>query len=190
MPYLPSFYEEILDFVELTDTETAEIISIEQAVQQLFDNQFVMTSSEQGIKRREKILGIQADSATETLDFRRKRIINRYSTKPPFTMRYLQERLDFLVGAGRAIISVDVQNFVLTVTVGIDEAAVFKEVEHTVKTTKPANMVYRQNTALGDSLSFEEHISTRALTRMTRLGTAWKLGSTPFAIVEPEVIVK
>ncbi|WP_206108572.1 putative phage tail protein [Paenibacillus thiaminolyticus] len=50
----------------------------------LLDDQFVLTSSVDGIKRREKMLGIQADSSLETIEFRRQRIINRYQMKPPF----------------------------------------------------------------------------------------------------------
>jgi len=188
--YLPGFYHDIIDFVEWINTEEAELLTARDAVQQLFDDQFVMTSQEQAIKRREKILGIQADPQTESLDFRRKRIINRYSTKPPFTIRYLQERLDFLVGQGHAIASVDPLNFILTITAKINEASIFKEVEHTIKAIKPANIIYRQETALEDTIKLEEHISMQKLTRDTRLSTLWRLGVTPFAVLEQEVILK
>ncbi|WP_273483588.1 putative phage tail protein [Desulforamulus ruminis] len=190
LAYLPEYYHDVVDFKELTAAEEPEFISLDQAIQQLFDDQFVMTGSEQATKRREKMLGIQADPTTETLDFRRRRIVNRYSTKPPLTIRFLQQRLDFLVGPGRAITSVDVQNFVLTVTAALDDAAVFREVERTVKQAKPANMVYRQETAIEDTIALEEHISMRALTRKTRLSTTWRLGVVPFAEMGPEVILK
>ncbi|MBW7454664.1 putative phage tail protein [Paenibacillus sepulcri] len=190
MDYLPEFYHDIVDFAEWTGTEEVEMVSAAQAVQQLFDDQFVMTSQEQAIKRREKILGIQADPLTESLDFRKKRIINRYSTKPPFTIRYLQERLDFLVGTGHTIASVDPLHFILTVTAKIEEASLFKEVEYTVKAIKPANIIYRQETALEDTIKLEEHISLQKLNRETRLSTLWHLGRTPFAVLEQEVILK
>lgn len=190
MAQLPEFYHDILDFIELTETQESEVISVEQAINQLFDNEFVMSSNERAVRRRERMLGIQADPTRETLDFRKKRLVNRYSTKPPFTMRYLQERLDFLVGQGRAITSVDPQSFVLRVTAGIEDAALFKEVEHTVKSIKPANVVYQQETALGDTLVFSESISMRTLTRETRLSTLWRLGRRPFAVGSEEVIVK
>lgn len=190
MAQLPEFYHDILDFIELTETQESEVISVEKAINQLFDNQFVMSSNERAVRRRERMLGIQADPTRETLDFRKKRLVNRYSTKPPFTIRYLQERLDFLVGQGRAITSVDQQSFVLRVTAGIEDAALFKEVEHTVKSIKPANVVYQQETALGDTLVFSENISMRTLTRETRLSTLWRLGRTPFAVGSEEVIVK
>jgi hypothetical protein len=189
MPYLPDYYREIKDFTDLAGTETIELDSLEAAVQRLFDDQFVMTASADAVKRREQMLGIQADPATESLDFRRKRLINRYSTKPPFTVRYLQQQLDSLVGPGLAIVSVDVQQFILYVTANIENANVFKEVQFTVETIKPANLIYQQNTALGDTVELEERVSMRTLTWETRLGS-WQLGAVPFASVGPEVIVK
>lgn len=190
MEYLPSFYHDIFEFAELTDTESKEILTVQQAIDRLFDNQFVMTSDERAVKRREQILGIQADPKTETLEFRKKRLINRYSTKPPFTVRYLQKQLDYLVGLGRVIVSVDAKSFLLTVTANIDDAAVFKEVERTVRVVKPANITYQQKTSLEAKIIFNERISKQALTRQTRLSTNWKLGVTPFATAEPEVRIK
>ncbi|WP_330163262.1 putative phage tail protein [Paenibacillus woosongensis] len=189
MQYLPVLYHDVVDFVELTETESQEWISVEKAINQLLDDQFVVSASMQAIKRREKILGIQADPATETLEFRRKRLINRYSTKPPFTVRYLQRQLDFLVGAGLTIVSVDPQAFMLTVTTNLDDAAVFKEVEHTVKVLKPANMIYQQQTSLGDVIGLEERITGKEIDWNYKLGE-WKLGGKPFADFGPEVVIK
>lgn len=174
--------------MELTDTEAQEIISAEQAVSTLFADQYVTEASEQAVKRREKMLGIQADPTTETLDFRRKRLINRYSTKPPFTVRYLQQRLDFLVGAGLTIVSVDPQAFILTVTTNIDNAALFKEVERTVRVTKPANMLYQQQTSLQDTIELWERIKARSVSWNYRLN--WRLDEKPFADLGMEVVYK
>lgn len=190
MEHLPEFYYEILEFVELTDTEMTELVSVQKAVDRLFDDQFVMTASETALKRREQMLGIQADPTTETIDFRRKRIINRYSTKPPFTIRYLQERLDYLVGAGRAVVSVDPDRFIITVTADIKDAAIFKEVDRTVKTTIPANLVYQQNTALEDVLSLSEHLKMQALFWNYKMDDTWLLGEKPFVAYGTEVPIK
>lgn len=188
--YLPELYRDIREFVELAEAENVEFDALADAVAQLLDDQFVDTASEQAIRRRELQLGIRADTATETLEFRRKRLINRYSTKPPFTVRYLQGRLDFLIGAGRATIEVDVQNFVLKVTLSIPDAAFFKEIQHTIHAVKPANLVYIQETSLTDRIALEEHIWKVALTRRTRLSTSWRVGRIPFAVRNEEVQVK
>lgn len=190
LEYLPEYYHDILDFRELTETETEELLSVEQAMERLLQDQFVLTASEQAIKRREKMLGIQADPKAETLDFRRKRLINRYSTKPPFTVRYLQQRLDFLVGIGLTIVSVEPHNYVLTVTTSMENANVFKEVEYTVRVIKPVNMIYQQQTSLDDEIVLSEHISKKDVNWSYKLDGGWLLGKKAFAEFGQEVAIK
>lgn len=189
MSYLPEFYREFNEFAEIDQTESVEFDDLETAIQRAFDNRFVMTSDAEAVKRREKMLGIQADPTTETLEFRKKRLINRYSTKPPFTKRYLQEHLDALVGPGMTIVSVDVRNFILYVTANIENAKVFREVIHTVETVKPANMVYQQNTSLRADIGLQESIRLRPITWNYRLGS-WQLVVQPFATLGEEEVVK
>ncbi|WP_127531188.1 putative phage tail protein [Paenibacillus kobensis] len=180
LTYLPPFYQEIKDFVELSVSEDLELERLLQAVQLLHDDQFVETASTSAIERREAMLGIQA-SSEETLDFRRLRILNRYQIKPPFTVRYLQERLDYIAGRGKATVSLEPGLYRLSVTTAIQDAPVFGEVERTVMMLKPANLEYRQQTALVDKIHLREQITSHKLSRNTKLGTSWKAGITPFA---------
>ena len=190
MQYLPEFYRELKEFSEIAQTESAELDDLEAAVERAFDDQFVMTASEEAILRREKMLGIQADPETEPLEFRKKRLINRYSTKPPFTLRFLQEHLDALVGPGMTIVSVDAQDFILYVTANIENANIFREVIHTIETVKPANMIYQQNTSLAADIGLEELIKRQKITWNYKLDGSWKLGQKSFADIGPEEVVK
>lgn len=185
--HLPEYYQLIDDVKQLDHTETMELDQLQKAVDQLFDDQFVMTAGQQAIRRREQMLGIQADPTTETLDLRRRRILNRYQTKPPFTVRYLQQQLDRLVGPGMTVVSVDVESFMLTVTANIENATVFKEVQHTIDTIKPANLAYRQNTAIHAGIELSHRISMRRLNKNYVLNGSWQLGASPFATFGPEV---
>jgi hypothetical protein len=189
LKHLPEYYRLIDDFGEIAITETIELDLLQGAVDQLIDDQFVMTSSLQAVRRREQMLGIQADPSVETLDFRRRRIVNRYQTKPPFTIRYLQQQLDMLAGPGLAIAAVDVQNFMLTITANIENASVFREVLHTVETIKPANLAYQQQSPLQTDVALEEHISMQLMTWNYKLNGSWQLGAKPFMTLGPEVPV-
>lgn len=189
LDYLPEFYREIKEFLELAETEGIELDLTRARAERLLDNQFVATADEASIRRRELQIGIRADASKETLEFRRRRLINRYSTKPPFTVRYLQQRLDALVGTGRAVVAVDVQNFILTVTIDVPDAAYFREIEYTINTVKPANLAYNQVTGIDAAIGLEEHIWKIVLTRPTRLGS-WTVGSMPFTLRQPEVQIK
>ncbi|MFJ2042255.1 putative phage tail protein [Paenibacillus taichungensis] len=187
LEYLPEVLREIDDFKALTDAEIPEMDSLSAVIQKYIDDQFVMTASVEGIRRREKMLRIQADPAIEPLEFRRKRIINRQSTKPPFTIRWLQEQLDRLIGPGMAVVSVDVQQFILYVTTNIENANLFKEVQHTVQTVKPANLVYQQNTSLNHRISIKHTTKRRTVAWNYSLDGGWNLGEKPFATLGPEV---
>ncbi|WP_018750213.1 putative phage tail protein [Paenibacillus sanguinis] len=189
LPYLPDYYGEVLDFVQLAHTEDMELDQLEGAVEKLFADQFVKTAGLQAIKRRERMLGIQADPATETLEFRKQRILNRYRTKPPFTVRWLQEQLDKLVGAGMTIVSVDPPSFVLYVTTNIENANLFKEVQHTVQAIKPANILYQQNTSINTTVGLKEHLVRRDIVWNYKLDDSWQLGEKSFATFGTEVEV-
>jgi hypothetical protein len=178
---------EIDDFKALTDAEVPELDDLSNAIQSYMDDQFVMTASVNGIRRREKILKIQADPSTEPLEFRRRRIINRQSTKPPFSIRWLQEQLDRLIGPGMAVVSVDVQQFILYVTTNIENANLFKEVQYTVRSVKPANLIYQQNTSLNHRIGIEHTTKRRTVSWNYKLDGSWKLGEKPFATLGPEV---
>nr|WP_150959369.1 putative phage tail protein [Aneurinibacillus sp. XH2] len=190
MKYWITDLDKIRDFRELAKTEDIELKLLEGAINQLFDDQFVMTSGPDAIRRREKMLGIQADPTTESLEFRKKRILNRYQIKPPFTIRYLQQQLDSLLGKGRALTSVDVQNFILTVTTSLDDANLFKEMERTIKTVKPANLIYQQQTAVQDEVIIVEHISKKDIAWNYKLNGTWRLGEKPFSTLGQEVVIK
>lgn len=187
LEYLPEVLREIDDFKALTDAEVPEMDALSDAIQNYMDDQFVMTASVEGIRRREKILKIQADPSTEPLEFRRRRIINRQSTKPPFTIRWLQEQLDRLIGPGMAVVSVDVQQFILYVTTNIENANLFKEVQYTVRSVKPANLVYQQNTSLNHRIGIEHTTKKQNVAWNYKLDGSWKLGEKPFATLGPEV---
>ncbi|WP_017812832.1 putative phage tail protein [Paenibacillus shenyangensis] len=187
MQYEPEYYHSIREFLALLNTEEIELDQLEANRLKLLADQFVMTSSEISLRRREQQLQIQADPTIETLNFRRRRIVNRYTTKPPFTIRYLQQKLDQLLGAGKANATVDIQNFALTVMANLTDASIFKEVNYTVQTIKPANMTYVQQTSLRESIMLRETAYRYSTERNTRLSTRWKLGSTPFTTLGEEI---
>lgn len=187
LEYLPEELREVEDFEALTDAEIPELNNLNNAIQRLLDDQFISTASLESIRRWEAILRIQADPSTEDLSFRRKRIINRLSTKPPFTVRWMQEQLNRLIGPGMAVVSVDVQQFILYVTTNIENANLFKEVQHTVQSVKPANMVYQQNTSLNHRIGVKHTTKRRTVTWNYKLDGSWNLGEKPFATLGPEV---
>lgn len=187
---LPKTYHQIKEFVELMNAEQLAFEKLEAAFNKVLDNQYVATSDVSSVKRLEAILNIQADPTKESLSFRRKRILNRYLIKPPFTIRYLQQRLDFLVGKGRTLVELEPIEFIIRVKTNVDNAILFKELERTVRTTIPANLVYQQQTTVHDKIELKERIVRKEVTWNYKLDGTWKLGEKPFASYGQGVDVK
>ncbi|MDN8592015.1 DUF2313 domain-containing protein [Paenibacillus sp. 11B] len=187
MEYLPPYYVDSKQMTALLMAQEMELDNIAAGVLRQRNDMFIMTASSTAIRRREKMLRIQANPTTESLDFRRRRIINRQSTKPPFTHRWLQAQLDRLLGPGLTIVTIDTAKFLLLVTTNIENANLFKEVQHTIQTVKPANMVYQQNTSLRHKIGIKHTTVKRDVSWNYKLDGSWKLGEKPFADLGPEV---
>ncbi|MNW37322.1 hypothetical protein D3C74_143620 [compost metagenome] len=102
----------------------------------------------------------------------------------------MQQRLDYLVGVGLTIVGIDPQNFILTVTTNIEDAAVFKEVERTVRIVKPANLIYQQQTSIEDLIELEELISKKDIYWNYKLDGSWLVGEKSFADFGTEGMIK
>lgn len=187
LAYLAPDLQEVEDFVALTEAEIPEFNSVNSATVVILDDQFIDTASLRAVRRYESMLKIQANPTTEDLNFRRLRIKNRLSTKPPFTIRWLQSQLNRLVGEGMTIVSIDHDNYILYVTTNLNNANLFREVQHTIQTVKPANMVYQQNTSLQNRISIKHKTTKRDINYQYKLDGSWILGENPFAILGPEV---
>lgn len=140
MDHLPFFYEEIREFRELTDTGSIQLEQLSKAINQFLDNQYVLSSSESAIARREKVFRIVPDTKKESLDFRKKRVLSRMQNKPPYVLEYLRDLLDSLLGNNKHSIDLDIDNFELEVLVDVESAAFYKEVKRILDRIVPLNM--------------------------------------------------
>ena len=143
MESLPAYYWGIKEFQELTDAQSNQLDLIDGAMEQVENDQFIMTSSESAILQREKMFKILADPSIETLDFRKNRIINRQTAKVPFTVRYLKWILERLVGADNYEVKVDVLNFYCEFLFQIENKALPREIDDTLERIMPLNLNYR-----------------------------------------------
>lgn len=85
--YVPKIYEDILEMDELIDAEQELFDEVIENGNQVADNAFIISSDVERIRQYEKLLKIKANPSTEDLDFRRERVLNRMSTRAPFTIK-------------------------------------------------------------------------------------------------------
>ena len=181
---LPPWYRGILDYQQICQTEQEQLEAAAQAIHTIADNMFFQTMDEPSIYLWEQALGIAPNPQTETLPFRQARVISRLSTRPPFTIWFLEQKLDELIGPGRWTVNVDYPNYTLYIRSAAQNQSYATEVAFTVNRIKPAHIVYVNTPYVESGVLLSETISMVQRTFNYLLGS-WNLGILPFATDRP-----
>lgn len=137
---LPSHFSEVKELNELFDVEEKMLAEAEEKYNSVKNNNFVQTCDVRGIENFENILGI-TPAPEDTLEFRKFRVLNRMSMKPPFTTIFLRERLASLLPEYN--LTFDYDNYTMYIESHIDNALYFNELKITINTVKPCNIVLK-----------------------------------------------
>lgn len=186
--YYPPWFRRILDFQALCHTEGMELDAMAEAMDQIHKNLFVQTMDEGTTAQWEAILRI-LPTPEETLEFRRLRVQNRLSLRPPFTLIFLREKLDLLFGSGNYEVEVDYTNYTLYIEAPAAQQAYFTEVSALLNIVKPCHIVYIARPRLDSALHLSERISRGQMTYNYILGS-WQLGEKPFVTYEEQEVLK
>lgn len=112
-------------------------------VQAVHDDIFISTSTEHGIFRREKILGISPD-VRDTLESRRARVLLKWAdatSKNPFTLFWLKSKLNSFIGEENYILSLDAKKEKMTLQTYIDTFGLSSRLDKWLDTVIPLNIV-------------------------------------------------
>lgn len=139
--YIPSVYNQVDEIEALLDIEEPLFKKILLEVEKAFDNTSVLKADSDGLKMFEEMLGIVA-TPSESLEFRRFRIINRMSLKPPLSLRWLKSVLDESVGEGNYSCYVDYNNYTLHIDAVTRDRSWYEELLYTVNSNKPCNIEF------------------------------------------------
>ena len=186
--YYPPWFRRILDFQALCHTEGMELDAMAEAMDQIHKNLFVQTMDEGTTAQWEAILRI-LPTPEESLEFRRLRVQNRLSLRPPFTLIFLREKLDLLFGPGNYEVEVDYPNYTLYIEAPAAQQAYFTEVSALLNIVKPCHIVYIARPRLDSALHLSERISRGQMTYNYILGS-WRLGEKPFVTFEEQEVLK
>ena len=173
------FERDIFEFKEIARVEDSELTTAEGQFEKVMNNQFVLTADVDGLAMFEKLYGIVPD-ATDTLDLRRERILQRIQLQPPYTIRFLKQQLDKIIGAGKYTVTVDPDKYEMTIDSAAQNQAYAQEVAIIVGKIKPANIVFVSRPLVMDGVLENETIVNIPLEFNYRLGTRWNLGQKPF----------
>lgn len=96
--YFPNVYKNVRETDTIIDIERKLFGTYDKKFGKEIDNQYIQTLDADGCEKFENLLGIVFDPTTESLEFRRKRILIRISMSPPYTTIFLREKLDEALG--------------------------------------------------------------------------------------------
>lgn len=97
MAQLPFWFKPILEYIAIMKAWGFVLWMIEEGAGQVESNLFVQTADSDTLLQWERLMGITS-APTDTLEFRRERILTRISQTVPFTYWHLKERLTELFG--------------------------------------------------------------------------------------------
>lgn len=186
---LPPWYREVLDYQQICQTETAQFEAMAQEITGVADNFFFQTMGLSGVEMWEQIFHIVPNPQTEDIDFRRYRVLNRITTKPPYTLGFLYQKLDELIGPGLWEVTVDYPNYTLYIESSAQNQNYTQEVAFTINRIKPAHIVYVNTPFIQSGILLSEQIERLIRTYNYKLGS-WALGALPFATDGENEVVK
>ena len=178
--YLPYWFREIADFQAIMAAEESQWSGLETAVGGVYNNFFFQTMDAQTVTAWEQVIGILASPSTESLDFRRARLINRLSTRPPFTLQFLYDKLDELIGPGKWSCEIDYPNYAIIIGASAQDVNWQGEIMVTLNTIKPCHMIFTTRPEVWSPLQLDETVDLIELTYNYHMGS-WGLGLQPFA---------
>lgn len=178
--YLPYWFREIAEFDAILTAEEGQWDALSEAISLVHDNFFFQTMDAPTVTAWERLIGILASPSTEGLDFRRARLINRLSTRPPFTLQFLYDKLDELIGPGKWSCEIDYPNYAIIIGASAQDVNWQGEILVTLGTIKPAHMVFTTRPEVWNVLLLDESVGLVKRVYHYYLG-AWGLGLDPFA---------
>jgi len=152
--YLPTVLTDVREFQVIVEAEQPEIFDLFNEIKIALENQFLLTLTEYGVIRWEKILKI-VPKATYTLEERRFTIIALLSKQLPYTMRMLEIMLTELCGADGYEINLDANTYNLEVRIALTAINNFNDVDLMLKLICPANLI------IALSVIFNQHFKLK-----------------------------
>lgn len=189
--YLPNCYEDIVEEEAEQNALSFEINKYNDTCEQAMNDQFIQNCSLKAIGYYESVFHILASPTTESLEFRRERVLTRMKNlRPPYSYWYLRKMLDNFFGVNNYELEVDNDLYKITLESSANNGAWYHEIQVTITAVKPANMVFINMPRITDNLLVNETIKSNASMRNYKLDGRWKLGLRPFVSISSEEVNK
>lgn len=181
----PPVFKKMKDIQHICKAQQTQNAKLNDALKGFEDDMFFDTASEKAIKRYEAVAKISANPRIEDLEFRRKRVTNRYNLSPPFTTRFFADKLNEIIGVGKWKAYLNSERNVFTIESSAVNQQWFEEIQITINKLKPASLLFINKPMVNSSILTESFTLYQAVNYNYKLG-AWKLGEKPFGFFQKE----
>lgn len=189
--YLPIVYECIIESETQQDSLSIEIDKMNTTYEQALMDQFVQFASLKVLPYYENIFNIVANPETESVQFRRERILSRMKMlTPPYTYYYLRTMLDGFFGKDRYKLYIDNNNFTIALESSASDSLWYHEIQVSITAVKPCNMIFINMPRLSTNLTVNEQISHSRIIYNYKLDGTWLLGLKPFITQKEDIVDK
>ena len=106
MEQLPYYFRPIIEYQEIMKAHGYALDNLDGNVIQVNANNYISTADESTIAFWESVLGLSYKFG-DTLEFRRARVLQKFTTVPPFSIGFLREKLNEMFGEDGYELSVD-----------------------------------------------------------------------------------
>ena len=131
--------QETKEFEQIANAEDPEIEQLKVKVPSLLDEEFIKTSSELGISRREKLLYL-TPKKSDTLEDRRLALEARWGKKTPITYRKLENILDGMIGHESYLMELFNDDYYLQVDLFLERYKTVIELRKMLRRLIPVNL--------------------------------------------------
>lgn len=138
--FLPPFLQEYLQYQLLMKTEDIEFENIFKCLGNIEQNQFILSSNDEGLKRFEKMLNIYSQP-NESIENRRMKVFSKWNEQEVYTFDFLKSKLDVICGKENYEIIDDFKNYRLEIHTHLSDIGEVAELERVIDFIIPCNLV-------------------------------------------------
>lgn len=131
--------QETKEFQQIANAEDPEVLELKQKIHDLIDEEFIETSTEIGISRREKLLYI-TPKKSDSLQDRRLAVFAKWGKKTPITYRKLESVLDSMIGNKAYKMELFNDEYYLQVDFELSNYKTVRELKKMLRRLIPANL--------------------------------------------------
>ena len=140
LKYLPEFMQDIQEIKEIMLSVEPEIENINNTIESLLKDFFILDSSLEATKHYENILKI-VPKLTDDLKKRQYDILSVYNQTLPFTFETLKEKLNLICGKNGYTINISYDEFTLNIKLSLGKKEMFTIVDRMLENIVPVNLI-------------------------------------------------